>query len=454
MVYLPLICAEVVFIGSVILYMFGPIEWSGSQNIKLISLLLSYFIAFAIGYIYVFKMKSKDELYTENTSSLNDVILKYSWVVFSLSIIASLILHRNLTHSDSYIPYTLFKDFYMGVFESFEVRQFYASGAFADKFNGNPLVSSLLLFLSVFKYITPVVLVSFWDKFKLKYKILGIVSLLLPVMSSICITVNAVIINLLITLGIVFFFQLLKNRKNILSYLKVRKLLIFIIISLSAFMTFYFYLIKSGVSVDVALQERSRVDQFKFLENDDIKIKKHKFSNSYSWFLNDYYVKLSAYVTSGYQGMNYALSQKFTSSFGAGHSIFIQRNLDKFLNLGLRERTYPYKSSQKWHEYEKWHSAYTYFANDVSFYGVIGVMFLFGYLLASTIKVFLLKECVISLSLTSLLVLQIFYMSANNQIFALLEYLTSFWILLLLFSFRDKIKNNILVRLSFSRNRA
>lgn len=93
-------------------------------------------------------------------------------------------------------------------------------------------------------------------------------------------------------------------------------------------------------------------------------------------------VALSAYLTQGYYGMALALNVSWTPMFGIGNSMLAVDTISNHV-ADIAQYTYQAKIEQfGWGSRIRWHSLYTWFANDFSFIGVILVMFVIGYLTA------------------------------------------------------------------------
>ncbi len=149
-------------------------------------------------------------------------------------------------------------------------------------------------------------------------------------------------------------------------------------------------------------------------------------------FLRDTVISFTDYLVQGYYGLSLSFNLPFESTFGIGNSIFVMSNVQKLTGLNIMRRTYQYKVEQHygWSALGNWHTAYLWFANDVSFIGVLIVMFLIGYLFASVWKSFITYRNPFSFLLILLLSMFFFYISANNQVFSHFQTLIPFWVFL------------------------
>lgn len=151
--------------------------------------------------------------------------------------------------------------------------------------------------------------------------------------------------------------------------------------------------------------------------------------------ITDFYEKLTVYMVQGYQGMSFSLGEKFDTSYGIGHSIFLQKVFAEHFGADIGERSFQHKITNRWDEKVQWHSFYSHIANDVGFTGVILVMFILGYYYASVIVSIARDDNIFSKMLLPLFAIMFIYMPANNQVLSFLETMVSFWVLTALFIF-------------------
>jgi hypothetical protein len=98
---------------------------------------------------------------------------------------------------------------------------------------------------------------------------------------------------------------------------------------------------------------------------------------------------MASYVGQGYYGLSLCLQEPFAWTYGVGHSRFYIWLAEKALGETqgeILDRTYPYRIDHDfgWSGDTSWSTSYSWFAGDVTFFGVPVLMFLLGRLLAST----------------------------------------------------------------------
>lgn len=437
-VYLPLLLSEIYLFSTLGLLFFGPLIWPISNSLKFTLFVLFYQIAFALGYIAFVKIFSCQLKRPENSFCAEKFFTQRFWVVASGAFVATLISHRNLVHSDSYIPWTFFSDLQKGLEDPAGVRNFYASDEFTAKFRGNTPVSALLVLVGVFKYSLLPGLVFLWNKLSVIKKTIGMIVALLPVASGICISLSATSFVFVFVVAISFGVLILREKK--MSVLRNRLSILAILFGLSVFSVLNFYQIKTGTSFMSVATGKAVPHRFDYLRDKGV-IFKSDSSRGTVTATTDLYEKITVYLVNGYFGMSLALEEEFDSTFGLGHSLFLQRIFDTHLGSNLSIRTFQHKISHKWDKNILWHSAYSYFANDVGFFGVALVMFILGFFLSMCVWASVMDGNLIASSLIPLFGIMVLYLPANNQIFSFLETMCSFWILsffLLFFQFQGK----------------
>lgn len=123
---------------------------------------------------------------------------------------------------------------------------------------------------------------------------------------------------------------------------------------------------------------------------------------------------------SGYYGLQLAREKDFESTYGMGHSpamisIYALVTGDK----DLVKRTYTYRNGiDGWSEENYWSSLITWLANDVGFGGAIFALAFLGYLWGKTWRDAVQGRNDAAAILFCLSMLILFYLPANNQVFA------------------------------------
>lgn len=131
------------------------------------------------------------------------------------------------------------------------------------------------------------------------------------------------------------------------------------------------------------------------------------------------FVYLTAYLCEGYYGMSLATTLEWVPNWGMGFSPFIRNNLSDILGVDLFANSYQVRIDEvyDWGALRNFHTAYTFWANDVGYIGVIFIMFILGYVFGKCYRASILRQSKSAIIMMPLLVTMIFYLPANNKIF-------------------------------------
>lgn len=152
------------------------------------------------------------------------------------------------------------------------------------------------------------------------------------------------------------------------------------------------------------------------------------------------YSALSAYVSQGYVAFNLALNHNYEFLYMVSSSTFLSRQVDKIFDTEIEDRSYPAKNEiYGIDKYNKWSTLYVWLASDFTFIGVAIVLFFYGYLYSLSINAIRLGVNFSAVVLLSCLVIQFYYLSANNQIFQSGEKTFAFFFAFAAILFRQKI---------------
>jgi hypothetical protein len=144
------------------------------------------------------------------------------------------------------------------------------------------------------------------------------------------------------------------------------------------------------------------------------------------------YASLNSYIGQGYYGLSLTLQEPFVWTYGVGNSYFLAGMSPHFSGLKtISEMTYPARIEKHgWDKFTRWNSIYPWLASDVTFPGVLLVVFLIGWLFAKVWLDVLGKDNPIAIALFSLLIIMLFYFPANNQVLAFSRTAIPFWVFL------------------------
>ena len=151
-------------------------------------------------------------------------------------------------------------------------------------------------------------------------------------------------------------------------------------------------------------------------------------------FFKPILINLTDYLAQGYHALSFIAEVEWTPMYGLGYSRVLIDNASNLLNENIFMNTYQQKLGIFGIDpLVKWHSAYSWLANDFHWIGVIFVMFIFGFFTASVWLGCCVYKDKVSYTLFSFVALSIFYIPANTQVFMQTGTFFAFWCLLFVF---------------------
>jgi hypothetical protein len=148
------------------------------------------------------------------------------------------------------------------------------------------------------------------------------------------------------------------------------------------------------------------------------------------------WVSFMLYASHGYYGLALALQEPFESTYGFGHSrelIWVSEKL-WFGEGELWNRTYMKRVADQygWSDTVRWHTIYPWFASDFSFPGALVIIFIIGRAFGLVWLDAYQGNNPYAVVLLALIIIMVFYFSANNQVLQTAETFLVFWVALFL----------------------
>ena len=376
---------------TICMFDFGPNKYQADNNILLHVYVFSYFIALYCGFKMfskkrIFNKKEIEIIYNKNTLKIEKILKKGVYINFILMIIFCFV-STGSTSIGSFFSKILggindpAATYYDKVFNS-EMQQ------------GANILN--VIFMFIYPYILSILVLSIYNFKKLNStrKIICALTIILEISRWVAMGTNKGVFDILILFISLYLLKTCYNENNKKkNKIKLKYKILIIIGGISAFFMFTYFI-------------SSRM----YVKNDNL-----------STGEKIYYgiEKMTNYIVQGYKGMDYALNLEWQPTFGVGNSMFLTSQVDHILGTNLSERTYAKRAEvYGWSSTVNWHTAYTWFANDIHFIGIIPLMFFIGAFLAILIKEIILYNNYFSAVLYYMIIIGIFYLSANNQVLA------------------------------------
>lgn len=440
--YLPIILIEVYLISTLLLFKYGPFKWK-IENEKLFWVYISaYHIFFIIGYIVYIKVFFRTKRTIKKNNKFNNIIKKHISIIFVLSSILLLIKYMGFFNTNNFIPIDLPKSFINGLIDPGSQYRIKFISSEISGYQGNKILSSILaLFSFIVSSVIPL-MVYFWDNLKKSQKVIFFILIFFDFAMFVSGGTNKGIFDILFILSTSLLLNRIANYKTetFNSFIKGKKVLIGMFLFLLIFSMYFFALSMKTRVGSIADYTESLSNDITIVENILDSSTDKQGSKVNDTLLNNLFYGLSSYVCQGYYGMSLAIDEDFTSTYGIGNSQFLLTNFKYFFGIDYQKYTFQYKVSDKWDQFAQWHSFYSYIANDVSFPGVIFIMFILGLSLASIYLSAIYYNNVVAHSLLTLYAILFLYLPANNQVFSMMQSFSTFFELLILWMFSKRFE--------------
>lgn len=447
--FIPLIIAGGFFFCTILLVAIGPIDWCIYNNFKFYGFTLSCLAALVCGYLLaVYKKPFKSRQHTPlkiNVSALLYICVAVYLILYIPTVKVS---------TGKWYP-----DVYTGITKTglaYQLAKYYS------QFSPKALFYARILCAPFTISIMPI---TFFYKSRLSKPafISGVVAVCLNVALSIAQgvtkTVADFVIQIVLLLIILMFSVKKKGKKEIA--LHFTKFIAAVLAVCIAFFAYYSNAMANRLSTDYYLGENSAKlpEELREMLGDKsalngenlngmitgastfsvgVERENSVFNKILPAKIRPMFNYLTSYFCHGYYGLSLAMEQDFTSSYGFGFSDFIRHNLSKLFGGEAFEeqmysRTYMSKLVEEgWEVGLCWTTFFVYPASDISFIGVIFLVFIIGFLFSLSWKDAIKGGNPFALVAFFCFCTMIFYFSANNQMFQTGENCVGFIAILIL----------------------
>jgi oligosaccharide repeat unit polymerase len=427
---LPIVLVCIYLIFTLVLYAIGPLDWVTYHPIIFWLLQITYIMMLYLGWQFG---RKKSYVRKEEWSEKQDKrILKKLPLLLIINLGYEFInLFRKFNMSSMSVSGLLnkvvlgFTDI-GGSYNSFQDSIGTIAGA---QVVGGSVVT---LFNYIWEFVAfAVVLISlfYYKQLKKRDRVISILTYVLILVSYISTGTNIGVFRLLLAIVVFYALKVIRGERTIdrAKWRRRKKWIIVITIVAVVFATVLF---------DKIMQSRGGI---LYWESDWYNIGGIHINNDSvllnilpkSWMM--LLISATGYLTQGYYGMSLCLTESWMPTFGLGYSMAIVKLLKEYASDTLMNRTYQHRIEHYgWDSNVQWHSMYTWIANDVSFIGVILVMFLVGMVGATAYKDSIITNNPFAHLMVYYFALLAFFIPCNNQIFQSTYVMFSFWTVFIL----------------------
>ena len=411
--YGPLKFALAWFVFVFLLFILGPVKWVIHNEFLFIVLLLSYHVAFIIGYDTAIKKSP-----IRNISITESKLLKFLPFLIYLNLLFTIIAAFRYAKIPSISFSALFERVLFGIAFSGDA---YKEAHKLDATVGGDLFPSIHCLFSPFLISVYPLSLYYLKKLKKHLIVIVFITLLFEMARWFAVGTNKGVFDIVFYTAAIIFLKYLQTGGRIKL---TRSTLVTIVLGLCIV---YGAISMFGKNIASRTGETQESNLYGTSFGGDLR---YRPNSVFTFWANEQFkvtmFSVDDYLTQGYYSFSRAISEPFTTTYGVGHSVFLMENV----NPRLMDRTYQAKLEKygidRW---VNWHSCYLWWANDVSFVGVIFVMFLFGYYFGAVYKDIRYTRNPVAIVIFCLLMIWLFYSSANNQIMSFPFQATAFMVL-------------------------
>ena len=423
----PIILSVVYLVFSLFVYIICPYNWPTEQPVLFYGLNIMYIFALWLGYM-VGQRQSVSLQLIEWNEEKTDKLMKVVSVLVIFNVLFYII-HIFRTYAFATPDFIgLFKEMSVGLqnpglgYKINFVRQQTLDG---PNVLGGTAFTILNLGWGFIKNIVIILAMIFFKKLKLYGKIFTILYLAIVVVFYISIGTNIQFLHVLLLVEIPVIVETFQKwHKKEINRKAIIKLIVFILVGCILLLCYFGWMMESRSAAsgyDISEYEIGGLKPDDGLEG----------PVSNSKLMNLWY-SFSSYLTQGYYAMSQALSVEWTPMFGLGSSMWVVDIVSNNI-YDIDQFTYQVKLEEfGWDSDVRWHSMYTWLANDFSFYGVILAMFVIGLLFGGMFKDAIKNKNPFALASIFFFMLMLIFAPCNNQVGQTNENLCPFILLILI----------------------
>lgn len=410
---------------TVVLYLFGPIDWKTHNPVITFALLFLYFLALGLGFSIGKKIYRPIKWEVSNNSQGNQFILKYFYLISVAFIILKLIAIERIVRLYGWTNmFSIVENIFSGTYSNLYTAEKLVSGGSA--MFGGTLFTLVSLFFSPITYCYIPIVFILWKKLSWSKRLVGLVCVTLWAIQQLGSGTSQGFFAIIMPLFVAFLLR--EPTKKVKSRTKTQffVLILCIVLLLVAFNFVMADRMKNTVNF-------SQIGENKITKSGVLyECMPEGYKNLLIW--TDFY------ICQGYYGFSLATTLDWIPTFGAGFSRWLCLELSSAISPQIYQNTYQMRIEEnyQWGASANWHTAFSWFANDVSLYGVILVMFFLGLLFVYVYYDAYYYKNPMDVGLLCLLVQMIFFLPCNNMIFSDSFSLVPFFVYLIAFLFRRK----------------
>ncbi|MBE5775004.1 MAG: hypothetical protein E7337_13905 [Clostridiales bacterium] len=367
-----------------LLYAFGPFKWVTYKPVLFWSLNILYYVFFCLGWVSAGKFSFGG--YRTWTDRNDRRLVKQLGFLVYVNLFYEII--------------NIFRTFLFASFDVGGLVNRISSGisnmgdsynSFQDNVNatsagvvGGSLITLFNYVWDIWAFSTLIFSVMYFKKLKKHQKIIAGITIVLEIIAYLARGTNIGIFRIIMIILVIYYLKYMggtgKKKKNTKDNKKNRiRIIVLGSLGVVIMVIIFFIIMKSRGGIAFWKQNFYNIGGI-HINRDSV------FFKIIPSGFHQLLVSLSGYLSQGFYGMSLSLRLPWVPHWGIGGSMALQNLLGNFIPT-ISERTYQVRIERfGWDSYTQWHTMYTWIANDLSFFGVMLYMGLFGYVFRRALR--------------------------------------------------------------------
>ena len=414
---------------TLFLYAFGPFDWVTYEPLLFWSLNLIYILMFVLGWKFGKRIRVSSRVWDDDVDS--GTILFLLKILITFVFVDEMLIAMRRLQMNSFSISNLILNIYNGLLDmGASYGKLQIAAQFGDKASayGGIFVTLYSFLCSFFTFNVLALGFLYFRKLSVYNKITLLLTYLLIILQFAATGTNIGVFRIVLMFLILYVVIFLRNSYIKTSFKKklfIKKLLSVIMVALVGVL----YLFQS------IMDSRGGILRWDTGSYNVGGITINGESLFFVFFPESIYrflIAISSYLCQGYYGMSLCLRVPWEPCFGLGHSMALINSLKNNFSF-VYLNSYQHRIQiYGWDEYMQWHTMYSWFANDITFLGVIFVMFGIACFFSMAYRDSIVTNNPFAKILLFYFALMIIFIPCNNQLFQGYPTMFSFIVALIL----------------------
>ena len=412
---LPIVLIVAYLLFTLLLYAVGPFAWKTPTPVKFWLLQLCYIVMLYLGFQVGVRTRTRRKDNWNWDTRGDTVVLKLMPVLLAINLVYIVV---NLFRSFGYSTWDfrgLIEDLFFGIQNlggGYSIHQGLMDSLDGNQVLGGYIVTAINYLWNFFSFAVVLFGILYFTRMKMGSRILASANVVLILVNYVSIGTNIGVFRIVMAIAMFVMISYLKQIFRSFDKKKKQQMIFVVGLALTAIVVVLVYFVQT-------MKGRGGILNWDSESYNVGGVGLNRDSVMFKIFPESMYIpmiSISNYLTQGYYGLALCMSLPWVPTYGLGSSLQIVDLFSDHL-FDIRTSTYQFRAIVfGWDDRINWHSMYSWFANDVSFYGVIVLMFVIGLVFAMVYKDSITTRNPFARVLVFYFTLMFVFIPCNNQI--------------------------------------